>query len=77
MYYDPAWGQPLALVVPPTAEMQTQYGWGVGATRVTPIYHQFHRAYSGPDVGQGGFLPTPMWPSDTLQFGVYYVRGPW
>jgi len=77
-YYDPAWGQPVALVVPPTAEMQTQYGWGVGGTRVTPIYHQFQRPYPGPYAGGGGpFSPTPYWPSDTTQFGVHYVRGPW
>ena len=24
-----------------------------------------------------GFMPTPYWPSDTQQFGVYYIRGPW
>ena len=47
-YYDVAWGMPVAVVVPPTAESQTHYGWGVGATRVTPIQHQFERAYPGP-----------------------------
>jgi hypothetical protein len=77
-YYDPAWGMPIALVVPPTAETQTHYGWGVGNTRVTTIYHQFHRDYGGPGVyNRRNFLPTPPWPSDTDQFGVYYIRGPW
>jgi hypothetical protein len=77
-YYDPAWGMPIALVVPPTAESQTHWGWGVGNTRVTTINHQFHRDYPGPGVyDRRGFLPTPPWPSDTDQFGVYYVRGPW
>ena len=47
-YYDVAWGMPVAVVVPPTAESQTHLGWGVGATRVTPIQHQFQRAYPGP-----------------------------
>ncbi len=78
-YYDVAWGAPVALIVPPTAESQTHWGWGVGATRVTPIQHQFQRAYpGGPEgYGRGGFRPTPPWPSSTDQFGDYYIRGPW
>jgi hypothetical protein len=76
-YYDPAWGEPYALVVPPNAEFQSNYGWGVGGTRVSPIYHQFGRPYPGYGNGWGRFLPTPYWPSDTQQFGVYYIRGPW
>ena len=76
-YYHAAYGEPIALVVPPTAEYQSQYGWGVGATRVTPIYHQFGRAYPGVSGAYGYFYPTPAWPSDTNQFGVYYIRGPW
>lgn len=76
-YYEAAWGTPVALVVPPTAEYQTKWGWGVGNTRVVPIYHQFGRDYPGQFVPGVGFLPTPHWPSDTDQFGVYYVRGPW
>lgn len=78
-YYYTAWGVPASLVVPPTAEMTTDYHWGVGGTRITPIYHQFRKGYPGP--GSGGtatiFRPTPRWPSDTNQFGVYYNRGPW
>ncbi|MGQ9574860.1 MAG: hypothetical protein ACUVUC_06045 [Thermoguttaceae bacterium] len=77
-YYESAWGMPVALVVPPTAETQTHWGWGVGGYRVTPIYHQFERNYPGPGYyDPARFLPTPAWPSDTDQFGVYYVRGPW
>ena len=80
-WYDPAEGRPIALVVPPTAEFQTQYGWGVPSSRVAPIYHQFRRPYPGPGAvgggGGGGFMPTPNQPSDTVQFGVNAVRGPW
>jgi hypothetical protein len=80
-WYDPAEGRPIALVVPPTAEFQTQYSWGVPSSRVAPIYHQFRRPYPGPGGvaggGAGGFLPTPNQPSDTVQFGVNAVRGPW
>jgi len=77
-YYDVAWGVPVAVVVPPTAENQTHWGWGVGATRITPIQHQFHRNYPGPGFGgRGWFRPTPRWPSSTDQMGDYYVRGPW
>jgi hypothetical protein len=77
-YYDAAWGMPVALVVPPTAENQTKMGWGVGNTRVVPINHQFERNYPGEGVyNRAWFRPTPPWPSDTDQFGVYYVRGPW
>jgi hypothetical protein len=77
-YYHTQYGRPVALVVPPTAHMQTSWGWGVAQTTMTPIYHQFNRRYPVP-TGMGGnvFLPTPRWPSHTDQFGVYYVRGPW
>lgn len=76
-YYNTTWGVPVVQLVPPTAAHQTNWGWGVGNTRITPIYSQFERNYPGPFKPQTGFLPTPPWPSDTLQFGVYYVRGPW
>ena len=79
-WYDPAEGRPIALVVPPTAEFQAQYSWGVPSSRVAPIYHQFRRPYPGPGAvggAGGGFLPTPNQPSDTVQFGVNAVRGPW
>ena len=77
-YYDTAWGMPVAVVVPPTAESQAHLGWGVGATRVTPIQHQFERNYPGPGVyDRSWFQPTPAWPSSTDQLGDYYIRGPW
>lgn len=73
------WGTPAALVVPPTAKMQTSLSWGVAQSEMVPIYHQFYRDYPGPaaDGGGAGFQPTPYWPSHTDQFGVYPVRGPW
>ena len=77
-YYDAAWGVPVAVVVPPTAEAQTHLGWGVGATRITPIQHQYQRPYPGPGVyNRAWFRPTPAQPSSTDQFGDYYIRGPW
>ncbi len=77
-YADATYQEPIALVVPPTVGLQKQYHWGVGGSRVVPVYHQFARPYPGPGGYVGsGFLPTPAWPSDTTQFGVYYIRGPW
>ena len=84
-YYHTGWGAPVALVVPPTARMQTRMGWGVSQTTVTPIYHQFERPYPAAQTADGAAVPgaclplrpTPRWPSHTDQFGVYYVRGPW
>jgi hypothetical protein len=78
-WYDPWVGRPMALVVPPTAEFTTEYGWGVPSSRVMPIYHQFRRPYPGAGAvpGSTGFMPTPAQPSDTVQFGVHPVRGPW
>jgi hypothetical protein len=77
-YKHSLYGVPLALVVPPNAQYQTNYGWGVGSTHVGPIWAQF----GGPMMGyewEGGeqYNETPYWPWDTRQFGVYYVRGPW
>jgi|YNPMSStandDraft_1061717.scaffolds.fasta_scaffold01357_5 hypothetical protein len=77
-YYDPAWGMPVAVVVPPRAKAQTQWGWGVGNTRVTGIPHQYQPGYPAPGFyNRGMFQPTPPWPSDSTQFGYYYIRGPW
>jgi hypothetical protein len=77
-YYHVMWGEPVALVVPPTMALQTHWNWGVAQTAITPVWHQYNRAYPGPFVAGGkGFRPTPRWPSSTDQFGVYYVRGPW
>ena len=77
-YYSAEWGIPVAVVVPPNAELQTHWGWGVGNTRVTPICPQYARNYPGPGVyNRAMYRPTPPGPSDTDQFGYYYVRGPW
>lgn len=75
-YYYLPYGQPTALVVPPTATMQQNYSWGVSQNTMTPIYHQYGR--SAPlTPGYGRFFGTPRWPSHTDQFGVYPVRAPW
>lgn len=72
------YGVPLALVVPPNAQYQTNYGWGVGSTHVGPIWAQYGGAMMGYEF-EGGeqYNQTPYWPWDTRQFGVYMVRGPW
>jgi len=77
-YYHTAWGEPVALVVPPTSRMHREMGWGVAQSEMVPIYHQFTRDYPGEyEMGGSQLSPTPRWPSHTHQFGVYYVRGPW
>ena len=84
-YSHTGWGAPVALIVPPTARMQTRMGWGVSQSTVTPIYHQFERPYPSAVTADGTAMPgpcsplypTPRWPSHTDQFGVYYVRSPW
>jgi hypothetical protein len=77
-YFDTGWGMPVSVVVPPTAENQWHYSWGVGGDRVTSITHQFRRDYPGPGVyNRACFRPTPRWPSSTDQLGDYYIRGPW
>ena len=75
-YYRADWGHPVAVIVPPTVNFQTNYGWGVGRNRVTPIHHQFGRAYVDPVTGTVT-NPAPAWPSDTSMMGSYYIRGPW
>ena len=75
-YYHTMTGYPIPLVVPPTANMETRWGWGVAQSTMTPIYHQFQRDYPGGGV-QGGLQPTPLHRSHTDQFGTYYIRGPW
>jgi hypothetical protein len=77
-FMKPYWGQPVPLVVPPISNYQTIWSWAVGGTQVVPIFPQ----YAGPGYFPFGqttdqFLPTPYWPNDTRQFGVYYIRGPW
>ena len=70
-------GQPTALVVPPTASYQSSYAWGVGQTRSTPIHHQFGRG-AGSTGGVGaGSQNTPYFPYSTNQFGYYPVRASW
>mgnify|MGYP000673702151 CR=1 FL=1 len=77
-YYHPEWNRPVALIVPQTANNYTSWGWGVGGTRVTPLYQQFGRAYPGGGaMGTGPLYPRPQWQSDTEQFGAYYIRAPW
>ena len=46
-YAHTAYGQPVSLVVPPTATMQTNWGWGVGSSRLERLDHQFRRNYPG------------------------------
>jgi hypothetical protein len=76
-YRHTEYGAPVALVVPPTANLQTNWGWGVASSRISRIDHQFQRNWPGFGPFGGPYRPTPVWPSDTTQFGVYYVRGPW
>ncbi|TWU35918.1 hypothetical protein [Novipirellula artificiosorum] len=77
-YYYQNYGQPTALVVPPTAHMRQTLSWGVSQNLMYPIHHQFGRSANSPGAAQpGSFRATPNWPSHTDQFGVYYVRGPW
>ena len=71
------YGQPVALVVPPTANLQTNWGWGVSSSRISRLDHQFGRNYPGPGTFGTPYKTTPVWPSDTNQFGVYHVRAPW
>ncbi|MFN3192174.1 MAG: hypothetical protein ACE361_16800 [Aureliella sp.] len=73
-YYLPS-GQPTALVVPPTAIMQSNYSWGVSMNTMTPTYHQYGPAAMSS--AGGAFYATPIWPSHTNQFGIYPVRAPW
>ncbi len=76
-YYDAAWGMPVALVVPPGCHTQANLSWRVPSARRERIFAQFSRGWPGPGVyDRAAFRPTPPWPSDTTQFGVYYVRGP-
>ena len=71
------YGQPTALVVPPTASYQSTYSWGVGQTRSTPIHHQFGRGAGSSGGSAGGYRNAPYFPWSTDQFGYYPVRGSW
>lgn len=76
--YDPAWGMPEAVVVPPTARWQSNYAWGVGGSRLNHVRARYQAEVPGPGsaYNQRDYLPAPPQPSDTQQFGVNYVRGP-
>lgn len=77
-YYYLPYGQPTALIVPPTAHMRQTLSWGVSQNLMYPLNHQFGRNASSPGgLAPGSFQAAPPWPSHTDQFGVYYVRGPW
>jgi hypothetical protein len=78
-YYHTMWGRPVALVAPPTVTHQTNWGWGIGNTRVAPLYPQFLGPMNSALTASpyGPYRPTPYYVSDTLQFGVYSIRGPW
>lgn len=71
------WKQPVALIAPPNAQMQSSWAWGVGRTRMLPIYHQFTRPFVPPGGGGGMSSPAPNFPPSTDHQGVYYIRGPW
>ena len=78
-WYNPAAGRPVPLVVPPTSEFVSEYSWGVPSSRVMPLYQQFRKPYPGGGYtpGSRAFMPTPDQPSDTVQFGIHAIRGPW
>ena len=76
-YAHSEYGAPIAMVVPPTAQLQTNWSWGAPSTSISRIDHQFGRNYPGVGPFGGPFSPQPIWPNDTIQFGVYNVRGPW
>lgn len=77
-YANPNYGQPLAIVVPPNANMMRSQGWGVCGSQMVPLYNQYGTAYPGTVTGSSTrFLSRPAAPSNTRQFGYYYVRGPW
>jgi len=77
-YYDPAWGMPEAVVVPPTVRWQSNYAWGASGSRLTRVRAQYQAEVPGPAsaYSRGNYLPAPPQPSDTQQFGINYVRGP-
>lgn len=80
-YYHTQYGAPVALVVPPSVRYQGHYSWGVPASHTSEVTAQFGRMSPSIDAYPGNGMyplaPTPVFPSHTDQFGVYYVRGPW
>lgn len=76
-YLNTEYGAPVALVVPPKVEWYGSYSWGMPASHSYRIRDQFERGYYDGYQGMPGApMYTPVWPSSTEQFGVYYVRGP-
>ena len=76
-YAHSAYGQPVALIVPPTVQLQTNWSWGSPSAHFSRVDHQFGRNCRGPGQFGSDFRRTPRWPNNTHQLGVYYVRGPW
>ncbi len=76
-YADPAWGVPVAVLVPPTAGTQVHYSSTVSGTTRTG-FPQFTPGYPGPQSNYNGYgvLPAPPQPFSTDQLGDYSVRGP-
>lgn len=74
-----SYGQPTALVVPPTVHMRQTYSWGVSQNLMYPVHHQFGRNATSPGAAAAGSFRNTPWPwrSNTDQYGYYYVRGPW
>ena len=59
-YYDPAWGMPVALVVPPCSCKQVNLGWGPGSARMDHVRAKFKHIWPGPGVyDRAAFQPTP------------------
>ena len=75
-YAHTAYGRPVALVVPPTAQLQTNWSWGAASSSISRMDHQFTRNFQGSGSARA-LLTTPHWPRCTRQTGVYYIRGPW
>ena len=52
---------------------------GLGRRQLAHLAHRppVPRNYPGNGPFGGPYRPTPLWPSDTTEFGVYPVRAPW
>ena len=71
-------GTPIALIVPPTVRSMRVFNWGVSGNTISPVYHQYSlNRFSANSAPRRPFHRTPMYPSSSSQFGVYYIRGPW
>jgi len=77
-YYNPVYGMPIAIVVPPNANTMRSQGWGVASSQMMPLRSQYGTAYPGTVTRSlTRFHSRAAFPSNTRQFGYYYVRGPW